>query len=907
MGRIQSSVGLVTGVPIAETVDKLIAIQAQPRDALASRQKVLGAQQAAVTDLTALVLGVQFAIRRLKDVDLFGTKNVNSSHPDLLTATASAAATPGQYQFVPARLAQAHHLLSGGLAARDQAIGAGSMTFRFGGHVNPGLGLSDLNGGSGVSRGQIRITDRSGASAVIDLRFAQSIDDVLNAINVSDAIAVEAAAVGDQIVLRDSSGGAGNLRVQEVGAGATAAGLGLAGINIAANEATGQDLVRLFTGIDLDQLRDGSGLSLRGTLPELDITFRNGTTLQVDLDPVSGSDPQTLGDIISLLNAADPTRLQASISADGKRIQVTDLTAGAGTFSVASAAGGTLAEELGLTAAAVGGTITGQRIVSGLKTSLVGSLSGGQGLGALGAIQLTDRSGATASVNLAGVETLDGVIALINAANVGIEATYNSARNGLVLTDTTGATASNLIVANGDATNTATKLGLANSVAANAINSGSLRRQVISRNTLLDAYNGGSGVSTGSFLITNSAGASAAVNLAVLQPDTVGDVIDAINSLAIGVTARINDAGDGILLTDTAGGAGKLRVTDSGSGQAAADLRIAGEATTTTIDGTTTFTVTLDADDTLDDLVTKINDLDAGAAASVLSASSGSLRHHLSLLSSVAGKAGELLVDGSGLGLAFAELAAAQDSLLQVGGSNSGVLVSSTSNVFDEVLPGIDVTLLGASNDTVTVTVDKTYEDVAAALETFVENYNKLRDKLDTYTAYNPDAGTKGTLFASAETLRIDHELSQMVTGRYFNDGSIQSLAELGISVDDKGQLSFDAVKLEERFQSDPEAVTEFFADEDRGFAVKADALIEKLVGADNSMLINRAQTIQRQLDQIAERITIWDERLERSRERLMLQFFRLEELVSRIRNNLSAISQIQFIPPIQTRQSSAL
>jgi flagellar hook-associated protein 2 len=273
----------------------------------------------------------------------------------------------------------------------------------------------------------------------------------------------------------------------------------------------------------------------------------------------------------------------------------------------------------------------------------------------------------------------------------------------------------------------------------------------------------------------------------------------------------------------------------------------------------------------------------------------------------VAGKAGELLVDGTGLGLGFAELAAAQDSLLQVGGSSSGVLVSSTSNVFDEVMPGIDVTLLGASNETVTVTVDKTFEDVAGALETFVENYNKLRDKLDTYTAYNPDAGTKGTLFASAETLRIDHELSQMVTGRYFNDGSIQSLAELGISVDDKGQLSFDAVKLEERFQSDPEAVTEFFADEDRGFAVKADALIEKLVGADNSMLINRAQTIQRQLDQLAERITIWDERLERSRQRLMLQFFRLEELVSRIRNNLSAISQIQFIPPIQTRQSSAL
>ena len=59
-----------------------------------------------------------------------------------------------------------------------------------------------------------------------------------------------------------------------------------------------------------------------------------------------------------------------------------------------------MAEELGLTATAVGDTITGSRLISGLKTTLLGSLAGGDGLGTLGASQLTDRSGATASVDL---------------------------------------------------------------------------------------------------------------------------------------------------------------------------------------------------------------------------------------------------------------------------------------------------------------------------------------------------------------------------------------------------------------------------------------------------------------------------------------------------------------------------
>ena len=42
------------------------------------------------------------------------------------------------------------------------ALGEGSLTIRTGGFVNKGIGLDELNGGAGVTRGEIRITDRSG-------------------------------------------------------------------------------------------------------------------------------------------------------------------------------------------------------------------------------------------------------------------------------------------------------------------------------------------------------------------------------------------------------------------------------------------------------------------------------------------------------------------------------------------------------------------------------------------------------------------------------------------------------------------------------------------------------------------------------------------------------------------------
>lgn len=909
MGRITSDVGLNTGIPIADTVEKLIAIQARPRDRLENQLATIKAQQTAVVELTTLVISLQLAMRKLKVTDPFTKKAVTSSHPDLLTATARSAATPGTYQFVPVRMASNHQLLSSGVSARDQALGGGTFSFRYGGAVNEGVSLADLNGGAGVSRGKIRIYDRSGASAVVDLSFAQNVGDVIEAINTADGISVKAIADGDHFRLVDSSGGTGNLRVSEMNGGTTAAGLGLAGINVAADAADGTDVVRLFTGLDLDQLNDGAGVAIRAGLPDLDITLADGSTLQVDFRSLTpgARQEQTLGDLLTTLNEADPTKLRAQISADGDRIVLTDLTTGGGSFSVASAVGGTLAEDLGLTGAASGGTISSTRLQGGLATTLLSSLAGGDGLGTLGTIQLTDRAGATASVDLSSAETLDDVISAINAAGIGIEARYNGPRNGIELVDTTGATAGNLIVADGDATATATKLGLVVDAAVSQVNSGTLNRQVVSESTLLSSYNGGKGVSKGSFLITDSLGVSAAVNLTILDPDSIGDVIDAINGLSIGVLARINDAGDGIALIDSAGGTGTLKVEDVGASTAAKELHLAGTGAAAVIggqnvqliDGSTTYKITLDADDTLDDLVAKINELGAGAQAGVLSDGSGSLAHHLSLLSSITGKAGELLVDGSGLGLDFSELSAAQDALLQYGTGSAARLISSTSNEFKDVVTGLDVTIAGESKSPVVIHVKQTPEDVSITLQLFVDQYNKLREKLDGLTFFSEQEGTKGILFGSAETLRIESGLTSLVTGRVLGAGKIQSLAELGITIDQDGKLALDKTKLEARFASDPQAVQEFFSSENAGLANRVDKLIETLAGIDDSMLVTRGQALQRQAETVAARIDFLNERLDRSRERLLKQFFNMELVVGRIRNSLTAINQIQYIPPV--------
>ena len=142
------------------------------------------------------------------------------------------------------------------------------------------------------------------------MRYAQTIDDVLSAINSSEEISVTASAEGDSLKLTDSSGQtSANLRVQEVSGGTTAAGLGLASINVSANSATGSDLLSLSSSVEINRLNDGSGLSIRSSVPDLQFSLRDQSTLNIQF---SGSE-KSLGDVVSRINTVATGKIEAKI------------------------------------------------------------------------------------------------------------------------------------------------------------------------------------------------------------------------------------------------------------------------------------------------------------------------------------------------------------------------------------------------------------------------------------------------------------------------------------------------------------------------------------------------------------------------------------------------------------------
>lgn len=805
---------------------------------------------------------------------------------------------PGTHSFVPVRQASSQQLTSSLLTSKEQLVGAGELVIQKGGFLDDSALLEELNGGAGVSRGSIRITDRSGASKTVDLRFAQNVNDVIDAINKTDGIQVVASIDGDRFKITDTSSGTGTLSVGEVTGGTTAADLGLSAISTTSSSATGTSIQSLSNRTPLSALLDKRGLALPSDGAALKFDLRNGESIEftTTLNPNNAS----LGDLLTAINDAGDGKVTASISADGKSIDFQDLTTGTDNFEISSPSG-SLATALGVNESTAGATLRSTQLLSGLNDVLLSSLNGGEGLGTLGQITITDRANVSATVDLSSASTLGDVIDIVNQAGNGVRAQLNRNRTGIEIVDTTGSTTSQLTVANfADSTETATKLKIASAVSSDSIDSGSLNKQWITENTQLKSWNQGKGLTLGSIRLTDSAGRESAVNLSQLKPDTVGDVLDAINKLSIGVEAKINETGDGILIVDTAGGASQLKVVDVGSSTAAKQLGIAGTSKELSVDGETvqgldgsqSIRIATTATTTVTQLAEQINALGDSVSANLISFGNSGTR--LVLNGTQTGAAGRVAV-ASDLNLGFAETVTAKDALLAYGASESsgGILISSSTNEFDSVVEGVKLEVLESSTTAVTITVGQNSDGIARQLNAVVTQYNKVRDKLAVDANYDEATKSAGILFGSSAVVRIDLGFGKLFTGQVNGVGSIKSITQLGVRINDQGKLEFDESKLEEALAKDPAAVQQFFANETNGFSVKAREITDSLTGAKNGSIIARTQSLQTKIDQNNTRLTTFNLKLEKQRTRLLNQFYKLEETISKIRNNLNAISSI--------------
>ncbi len=875
MGTIQSSVGLISGINSQQLIEQLLSIEARPKQLAQQRVLQLQQQQAAFLSINSSLLALGTAAGAFRTENIFQATSASSSNESALTATSSNRASEGVYQFQVNRLVTTQRMLSRGFVDRDSSgIGASQFSFEIGGgSIENSTSLSELNGGNGIKRGKITITDRSGSSATVDLSTVVTVQDVLDRINNQTGISVSASVNDGALVITDETGQTASNLIISDGFGyetATSLGIRTAPAGVASSSVTGSNIRTVSENTSLSLLNDGLGVLVRDGSTDFRIFTRDGgPAIAIDLGElkqeivtegefegqvydsntmptgddkpateqrVTRSRAATLGDVIEQINDQSNGKVTAQINAAGTGLELIDNTTDNGSaFRIAEGATDSsianTAKGLGLSGLIGAGTtsasFTGERLLAGLNTVLSRNLNGGQGLSSTD-LTITDRAGN--SLDLSGVLTaadlngsLSSLVSRINtelqSAGIGASVEFNSAGNGLRAVDSSGATAQNFVIAG----ELATQLGLAKDSAATSIDGENLQLKWISQATSMSKLNQGRGISSGVIRITDASGSSQEITI---RDDfqNVNELIEFLNSRPnIDIQAAVNDNGDGIVIRDISGGSGELRIEDV-TGTAAKQLRINGTFSRAegaelndpiVADGSNEIVVNFNETDTLQQVVNKINQAGVGVTAGIINDGSGNSPFRINFTSRYTGSAGKFILDTGGLDLGLDQLAAPEDAVVFFGASDPAraVLLTSTTNTLDGVVEGVTIDLKGTSDEPVEVVVQRDTGAIESAVEKLVEAFNTVITTVNNFDKYDAETERRGVLLGDSTVANVRRSLYRAIQGRAQDvDGQFQFLFQVGVKVGNGAKIEFDRDRFREAIETDFQNVADLFA-----------------------------------------------------------------------------------------------
>ena len=232
------------------------------------------------------------------------------------------------------------------------------------------------------------------------------------------------------------------------------------------------------------------------------------------------------------------------------------------------------------------------------------------------------------------------------------------------------------------------------------------------------------------------------------------------------------------------------------------------------------LTISLDADDSLDDLAAKINDAEAGVQASVLQIDG----QYQLLLTAETGEshAMEITTDAALSQFSFAEGDAnltqtqtAADAELKV----NGLEISRSSNDVDDVVDGLSFTINKASvGESINISIAADKDTAETAVRDFVEAYNLLYETMD--SLISSDAAADATDELAAGGLSNDgsaralvSNLRSMLTGAVPGvSGDFDSLTNIGIRTQIDGSLEIVEDDFTAAFEDNFDQISGLFA-----------------------------------------------------------------------------------------------
>lgn len=208
----------------------------------------------------------------------------------------------------------------------------------------------------------------------------------------------------------------------------------------------------------------------------------------------------------------------------------------------------------------------------------------------------------------------------------------------------------------------------------------------------------------------------------------------------------------------------------------------------------------------LAEVASAINAAGIGVKAATVNTGSG---YRLQLTAAASGAAAAFTVS-SGLDLATAVTTQGVDAKLTFGSGPGAYEITSATNTFANVVPGLTINAKSTSTDPVTVDVASDAAGLAGKVKALVDAVNSALSEIKTRTAYDPNSKTSASLAGDAAARRATQALTRALSDA-ISQSTLGSPGLAGVSVDRYGKATFDADKFTAAYNANPAAVERLF------------------------------------------------------------------------------------------------
>ena len=296
--------------------------------------------------------------------------------------------------------------------------------------------------------------------------------------------------------------------------------------------------------------------------------------------------------------------------------------------------------------------------------------------------------------------------------------------------------------------------------------------------------------------------------------------------------------------------------------------------------GSGNYTVT-PASNSLDDLVSAVNASGSGVTASKVDVGGGNFR--LQFTASKSGTVGAFTITDPGT--TYTDVKTAQDAQVTLWpGSTVAQTVTSSTNTFSNLLPGVSITAKDVTAGTATLTVAKDTAGITKVASDLVDGVNGIFSLIASRSAVTTSTTTTGSttsagVFAGDSTVRSVNE--SILSAASLPVGTPPtSPSEIGISITKTGTMEFDATKFGAALAADPTGTAAKVQEIAGRIASAATAASDKYTGTLTTTITGQQSEVRDLADQISD----WDTRLASRQATLKSTYSALEVTLSNMK-----------------------